>query len=94
MEELHCVNEKIDRFDLSEAAERLEVVAAEAELEKGSVIQLLQEMEPMSGGEDTTLDLGIYRAAKESSFLRQYHSSPLQMHPTGIKQESDCMSEP
>ncbi|KAM6954580.1 PR domain zinc finger protein 1 [Aplochiton taeniatus] len=94
MEELHCVNDKIDRFDLSEAAERLEAVAAEAELEKGSVIRLLQEMEPMSCGEASKLDEGIYRAAKESSVLQQYNSSPLPMHPSSIKQELEYTFEP
>ncbi|KAE8286780.1 PR domain zinc finger protein 1 [Larimichthys crocea] len=44
-EELHRVNSEIERFDMSEAAEQLEAMAAEAEMDKGNVIDIIKKME-------------------------------------------------
>uniref|UniRef100_A0A8C6U9P9 PR domain zinc finger protein 1 n=1 Tax=Neogobius melanostomus TaxID=47308 RepID=A0A8C6U9P9_9GOBI len=44
-EELHRVNAEIERFDVSETAERLEVMAAEGGLDKGRVFELIKRME-------------------------------------------------
>ncbi|XP_071776921.1 PR domain zinc finger protein 1 [Centroberyx gerrardi] len=95
-EELHRVNIEIERFDISEAAERLEAMAAEAELDKGSVIGLIKEMEAQSGagGEAMSLKLSIYKSAKESSAFQLPHGSSLPLHPASIKLESGCISEP
>lgn len=80
---------------MSEAAERLEAVAEEAELEKGNVVSLMQEMEMRTsghqggaGGETTSLELSIYKTAREVSVLRLHHSSPVPLHPATIKLES------
>ncbi|MEQ2177572.1 hypothetical protein GOODEAATRI_004910 [Goodea atripinnis] len=44
-EEQQRVNSEIERFDMSEAAEQLEVIATEAEMDKGNVIDLIQKIE-------------------------------------------------
>lgn len=96
-EELHRVNSEIERFDMSEAAEQLEAMAAEAEMDKGNVIDLIQKMEAYTSGHQDEvrgdIELSIYKSAKECSAV-QLHNSPLPLHPTSIKLESGCMSEP
>ncbi|XP_040920068.1 PR domain zinc finger protein 1 [Toxotes jaculatrix] len=97
-EELHHVNSEIERFDMSEAADQLEAMAAEAEMDKGNVINLIQKIEThASGHQDGTrgeTELSIYKSAKEFSGVQLHHGSPLPLHPTSIKLESSCMSEP
>ncbi|XP_071335526.1 PR domain zinc finger protein 1 [Trachinotus anak] len=97
-EELHRVNSEIERFDMSEAAEQLEAMAAEAEMDKGNVSDLIQMMEThTSGHQDGTrgdTELSICKSAKECSDVQLHHGSPLPLHPTSIKLESSCMSEP
>ncbi|XP_041832612.1 PR domain zinc finger protein 1 isoform X2 [Melanotaenia boesemani] len=44
-EELHRINSKIERFDMSEAAEELEVMAAEVDMDSRNVIDLIQKIE-------------------------------------------------
>lgn len=95
-EELHRVNSEIERFDISEAAERLEAIAAEAEMDKGSVIDLIKKMETHSsghqGGARENTELSIYKSSKECSVVQLLHS-PLPLHPASIKLESGCISE-
>lgn len=43
-EDLHRVNAEIERFDMSEAAEQLEAMAAEAEMDKGRVSNLIKKI--------------------------------------------------
>lgn len=74
---------------MSEAAEQLEAMAAEAEMDKGNVIDLIKKMETHTRG-DT--ELSIYKSVKEC-FAVQLHHSPLPLHHTSIKLESGCMSE-
>ncbi|XP_026175315.1 PR domain zinc finger protein 1 [Mastacembelus armatus] len=64
-EELHRVNTEIERFDMSEAAEQLEVMAAEADTDKGSVVDLIQKMDTQNDGTRGDTELKIYRSAKE-----------------------------
>lgn len=82
---------------MSEAAEQLEAMAAEAEMDKGNVIDLIQKMEAYTSGHQDEvrgdIELSIYKSAKECSAV-QLHNSPLPLHPTSIKLESGCMSEP
>ncbi|XP_029352228.1 PR domain zinc finger protein 1 [Echeneis naucrates] len=96
-EELHRVNSEIERFDMSEAAEQLEAMAAEAEMDKGNVIDLLHKMgtrtsglQDGTGGETT---ISTCKSPKECSDLQLNQGSPLPLHPTSIKMESSCMSE-
>ncbi|XP_008301682.1 PR domain zinc finger protein 1 isoform X2 [Stegastes partitus] len=97
-EELHRVNSEIERFDMSEAAEQLEAMAAEVDMDKGNVIDLLQKIEshvsghPDGAREET--ELIVYRSAKECSGIQLHHGSPVPLHPTSIKLESGCISEP
>lgn len=83
---------------MSEAAEQLEAMAVEVEMEKGNVIDLLQKIEThVSGHHDGArgeTELKIYKSAKERPAVQLHHDSPVPLHPTSIKQESGCISEP
>ncbi|KAM9339073.1 PR domain zinc finger protein 1 [Symphorus nematophorus] len=96
-EELHRVNSEIERFDMSEAAEQLEAMAAEAEMDKGNVFDLIKKIETHTSGHEEgareETELSIYKA-KECSAVQLHHGSPLPLHPTSIKLESGCISEP
>lgn len=82
---------------MSEAAEQLEAMAAEAKTDKGNVRDLIKKMETGSSdhqeGAREETELSFYKA-KESSAIQLHHSRPLPLHPTTIKQESGCISEP
>lgn len=78
-EELHRINSEIERFDMSEAAERLEAMAAEVKMDKGNVIEFLKKME--TAGQNEDCELSIYGSPLHS---------PLPLHPTSIKQESEA----
>nr|XP_033504197.1 PR domain zinc finger protein 1 [Epinephelus lanceolatus] len=97
-EELHRVNTEIERFDMSEAAEQLEAMAAEAEMDKGNVVDLIKKMETHTSGhldgKKGETELSIYNSAKECSAVKLHHGSPLPRHSTSIKLESGCISEP
>ncbi|KAM7367802.1 hypothetical protein PAMP_014077 [Pampus punctatissimus] len=96
-EELHRINSEIERFDMSEAAEQLEAMAVEAEMDNGNVIDLIKKMETHTSGHQDDArgdtELSICKSAKECSAV-QLHHSPLPLHLTSIKLESGCMSEP
>lgn len=84
---------------MSEAAEQLEAMATEVELDKGNVIDLIQQIEShVSGhrnGDRKDTELIVYKSAKEcSSGIQLHQSSPVPLHPTSIKLESGCISEP
>lgn len=97
LEELRRVNSEIERFDVSEAAEQLEAMAAEAEMDKGNIVELIKRMENhRSEHQDVTreeIELSIYKA-KECSAVQLERGSPLPLHPTSIKLESGRISEP
>ncbi|GAA6228809.1 PR domain zinc finger protein 1-like [Lates japonicus] len=97
-EELHRVNSEIERFDMSEAAEQLEAMATEAEMDKGSVFDLIQKMETHTSGQQDgaggEAELRVCKSAKDCSGVQLHHGSPLPLHPTSIKLESSCISEP
>lgn len=81
---------------MSEAAEQLEAMAAEAE-DKGNVVDLIKKMEThtsdhQEGAREET-ERSICKA-KERSAVQLHHGSPLPLHPTSIKLESRCISEP
>ncbi|KAM9840425.1 PR domain zinc finger protein 1 isoform 2-T2 [Aulostomus maculatus] len=90
-QELHRVNTEIERFDMSEAAEQLEAMAAEPKMDKRDIIDLIQRMETQGGAKGAT-ELSIFNSVKECSIVQLQHHRPL--HPTSIKLESGCMSEP
>nr|XP_043896590.1 PR domain zinc finger protein 1-like isoform X1 [Solea senegalensis] len=97
-EELHRVNSEIQRFDMSEAADQLEAMAAEAEMDNGNVTDLIQKMGTHTSGHqnDTRLEteLSLCKSAKEFSGIQIHHGSPFPLHATSIKLESGCISEP
>ncbi|XP_054617916.1 PR domain zinc finger protein 1 [Dunckerocampus dactyliophorus] len=88
-EELHRVNAEIERFDTSEAAEQLEAMMVEAKLDKGDVLDLIQRMDSRTSGQQdgATEAFELFELAKKSLLL-------LPLHPSSIKLESGCMSEP
>ncbi|XP_070843460.1 PR domain zinc finger protein 1 isoform X2 [Chaetodon trifascialis] len=95
-EELHRVNSEIERFDMSEAAEQLEAMAAEAE-DKGNVVDLIKKMEARTSDHQEGVREETERSickAKERSAVQLHHGSSLPLHPTSIKLESRCISEP
>lgn len=77
---------------MSEAAARLEAMAAEAEMLTGNVTDLLKKMETLTSGHESGVRAGneqsIYTAAQ------LHHGGPLPLHPSSIKLESGCISEP
>ena len=76
---------------MSEAAEQLEAMAADAEMDKGNVFDLIKKMESRTSGhhEEEEDELSMYKSA-----VLPHHGSPLPLHPTSIKLESGCTSEP
>lgn len=89
-EDQHRVNSEIERFDMSEAAEQLEAMAAEAQMLTGNVIDLIKKMETLTSGHES-----IMRVENEQSIYAQLrHSSSLPQHPSSIKLESGYISEP
>lgn len=83
---------------MSEAAEQLEAMAAEAGMDKGSVFDLIQKMETHTSGQQDgargEAELRVCKSAKDCSGVQLHHGSPLPLHPTSIKLESSCISEP
>ncbi|XP_068198182.1 PR domain zinc finger protein 1 isoform X2 [Antennarius striatus] len=88
-EELHRVNCQIERFDMSEAAEQLEVMATEAEMDNGIIKDLINRMKTHTSGHQ-----GGAREETQMSVYEADRGSPLLLHSAGIKVESSCMSEP
>ncbi|XP_077366466.1 PR domain zinc finger protein 1 isoform X2 [Festucalex cinctus] len=92
-EELHRVNSEIDRFDVSEAAEQLEAMSAEAKLDKRDVLDLIQRLDNRTSKQQdgTVAAFELFESAKKGS---QHHLGPARpLHPSRIKRESGCMSE-
>eukprot|EP00066_Takifugu_rubripes_P006856 XP_003971943.2 PREDICTED: PR domain zinc finger protein 1-like isoform X1 [Takifugu rubripes] len=85
-EDQHRVNAEIERFDMSEAAEQLEAMAAEAETLNGNVTDLIKKMETLTSGNES----GVRVENKWSicSASQQHHGGPLPLHPSSIKLES------
>ncbi|KAK2890090.1 PR domain zinc finger protein 1 isoform X1 [Channa argus] len=96
-EELHQVNSEIESFDMSEAAEQLEAMAAEADIDKGNVIDLIQKLGTHTLGQHSgtrrEAELDIYKPEKKCSGVKLHHDS-LPLNSTSIKLESDCISQP
>lgn len=101
LEEVQRANEEIERFDVSEHAERLEQlqggVEVEAMLEK-QVLGTLLWNEPdlksshfRSGPAELRSSYGVYESPKETSVIKMRRSSPLHPLPGNvtIKQESE-----
>ncbi|XP_060947740.1 PR domain zinc finger protein 1-like [Limanda limanda] len=97
-EELHRVNAEIQRFDLSEAADQLEAMATEAKMDKGNVIDLIQKMKTCTSGHQGDVrgetELSLCQSAEEFSGVQMHHGNHLPLHPSSIKLESSCISEP
>uniref|UniRef100_A0A3P9MDT9 PR domain zinc finger protein 1 n=1 Tax=Oryzias latipes TaxID=8090 RepID=A0A3P9MDT9_ORYLA len=105
LEEMHRANEEIERFDISEHAERLDQLPGGAEidtmLEKQVLGMLWRDTEmkslhfhPHHKGSSTELlssGYGSYESAKETSVIKMRRSSPDSSLPVGVtvKQESD-----
>ncbi|XP_056150759.1 PR domain zinc finger protein 1 [Lampris incognitus] len=96
-EELHRVNAEIERFDMSEAAEQLEVLATESEPDKRDFVSFMKELERQTSsirGESVSSGMSIDGTVEESSAHWTHHNSPVHFHPASIKLESDYISEP
>lgn len=82
---------------MSEAAEQLEVVATEAEIDKGNIIDLIQKIENnILSLQDVTrgkAKLSISRSAEECTAAQMHYHSPMVLPPASIKLESGCISE-
>lgn len=105
LEEVHRANEEIERFDVSEHAERLEQlqggVEMEAMLEKQVLGMLWRETDIKSSSfrphhKSNTTELrsagyGAYESPNETSVIKMRHSSPIPPLPANItvKQESE-----
>lgn len=82
---------------MSEAAERLEAMAAEAKADKGDAAELVQRIKVSS-----SYEVGIREGTELSFFLQKERSANqphrsnnlLLRHSTSIKQESGYISEP
>ncbi|KAM6915290.1 PR domain zinc finger protein 1 isoform 1-T1 [Xenentodon cancila] len=96
-EELHRVNSEIEKFDMSNAAEQLEAMAAEVEMDKGNVIDLIQKIQTYASALHDAArgetELSIYRSTKQGSGALLHHDSPILVNQTRIKLESGCISE-
>ncbi|KAL6095887.1 prdm1 [Pungitius sinensis] len=92
-EELHQVNAEIERFDMSEAAEQLEFMAADAAMGRGDVTDLIKKRETHTsdhhGGQQRKTELSTDKSAKECAA-----DLPLPLHSTSIKLESGGIPEP
>lgn len=81
---------------MSETAEQLEAMAAEADLDKGNIIDLIKTMETHASchekGAREKVELNMYKSAKAVQLLN--HQSSLPLHAANIKLESGCISEP
>ncbi|XP_072302730.1 PR domain zinc finger protein 1-like [Eucyclogobius newberryi] len=77
-DELHRVNAEIERFDVSETAERLEAMAVEVDLEKGNVYELIRKMEQSQ-------QTDVYKSSRGGESVLQ---CVLPRPPNSIKQES------
>ncbi|XP_019727139.1 PR domain zinc finger protein 1-like [Hippocampus comes] len=93
-EEFHRVNSEIERFDVSEAAEQLEAMAAEAKVDKRDVLALIQRLNTRASKRQDGAMAGfeLFESAKAAS--RHDLGPRLPLHPSRIKRESGCMSEP
>ncbi|KAM9703974.1 PR domain zinc finger protein 1 [Menidia menidia] len=96
-EELQRVNSEIERFDMSETAEQLEVMTTEAEMDKGNIVDLIQRIKTHvsdhQNGASGERKLSVYRSAKECSSAQRHHGSPLCLKPASIKLESGYISK-
>ncbi|KAM6967644.1 PR domain zinc finger protein 1a [Aplochiton taeniatus] len=100
VDDLHRINEEIERFDMSEHAERLDQLQGggevEAVLEKHALGMLWREKDLKSssypphhqGGAGDLLPAGysVYESANETSVIKMHRSSPLP-HSITVKQE-------
>lgn len=104
VEELHRANEEIDRFDVSEHAERLEQLQGGAEMEAVLEKQVLgmawRESDLAAsrfhalrkgGGADLLSSYGAYDSPNETSVIKMRRSSPVPPLPANVtvKQESE-----
>ncbi|KAM4712938.1 PR domain zinc finger protein 1 [Anableps anableps] len=96
-EELQRVNSEIERFDMSEAAEQLEVMATEAEIDKRNVIDVIQKIEndilSLQDAARGKAERSISRSTMECAGAQMHYHSPTVLQPTSIKLESGCISE-
>ncbi|MBN3319325.1 PRDM1 protein, partial [Atractosteus spatula] len=96
-EELNHINEEIEKFDISDNADRLEEmdnVDVESAVEKQILNMLWREMDlkasyhkSMGNGLRST-GYGLYEPNNETSVIKLPHSSPLPLLPIKVKQES------
>lgn len=77
---------------MSEAAEQLEAMAAEAEMLTGNVTDLIKKMETLTSGHESSIR--VENEQSISSAAQLHHSGPLPLYPSSIKLESGYISEP
>ncbi|XP_066558000.1 PR domain zinc finger protein 1 isoform X1 [Amia ocellicauda] len=97
LEELNHINEEIEKFDISDNADRLEEmdsVDVESMVEKQILNMLWREMDlkasyhkSMGSGLRPT-GYGLYEPGNDASVIKLPHSSPLPLLPIKVKQES------
>ncbi|XP_056437949.1 PR domain zinc finger protein 1-like [Gadus chalcogrammus] len=90
-EELCRVEGEIQRFDLSETAERLEALAADAGLEGGDVGRLVRAAEACVQRGGGALEMICYKATVEALGYRDGAAS---FYPVDVKQESAACPSP
>ncbi|KAK1170381.1 PR domain zinc finger protein 1-like [Acipenser oxyrinchus oxyrinchus] len=96
LEELNRVNEEIDKFDLSDNADRLEEVDSmdvESVVEKQILNLLWREMDLKASfhksiGNGVSSSSGLYEPSNEMSVIKLPHSSPQPLSPVKVKQET------
>lgn len=91
-EDQHRVNTEIERFDMSEAAEQLEAMAAEAEVLTGNIRDLIKKMETLTSGHKSNIRMENEQSIYSASQL--HLGGPLPQHLSSIKLESGYISEP
>ncbi|XP_028836517.1 PR domain zinc finger protein 1a [Denticeps clupeoides] len=109
LDELNRVHEEIERFDISDNADRLEEmegVDVESVVEKQILSMLWREMDLKAsfhkGSSSSELlppqgshstGFNLYESSNETSVIKMRHSSPLPLLPVKVKQESVEMME-
>lgn len=83
---------------MSEAAEQLEAMAAEAKADMGDAAELVKKIKAHGGsgyelGVREGTELSFYMQ-KERSANQPHRGNLLPLHSMSIKQESGCVSEP
>lgn len=75
---------------MSEAAEQLEAMAAEAEMLKGNITDIIKKMETLTP--DNEMGARVESEQSICSAAQLHRGGPLPLHPSSIKLESGYIS--